>query len=336
MNDVTIFSSGAVPATQRPLSALTQSIDTGPNLRRIQTNTNGTFRRLVGGEQMGKAISGAFNAIIVGMLPKVSRSYYANAYDPDAKPTLPDCWSNLGEVPEAAASNRQAASCSKCPQNIEGSGDKGKGRACRFQRRLAILLHGDPSGEVYQINVPAKSLFGKGNGITHPFESYVKFLVANQHSVDYVVTTIAYDLEADTMQLNFTPFSPINEAEYALVCKVQSDPETMKYTQLTVAAASGVTDAPKPQAQVQTQVFSSTPTPPPAPEPEPEVEAPPVKPPVPAVGAFDLSDETPAAEPEVTPPPTTRRTRKPKAEAEPAPVSNTLASVIDSWVSPAA
>lgn len=238
MSNLTIFKQqGAVStAAKRELSDLAKSLATTSNVRRIATNTNGTFKRIVNGEQIGKAIRGEFNAIIVDALPKVSRTFYADKYDPDAKPTLPDCWSNLGDKPEAAASNPQASNCASCPQNVVGSGENGKGRACRFQRRIAILLEGDDSGDVYQFNVPAKSLFGKGSGNVHPFESYVKFLIANGESPDTVVTNIAYNLDAETMELQFTPMRGINDAEYELVKEARNDPATRQMIVLTVAA----------------------------------------------------------------------------------------------------
>lgn len=238
MSNLTIFKQqGAVStAAKRELSDLAKSLATTSNVRRIATNTNGTFKRIINGEQIGKAIRGEFNAIIVDALPKVSRTFYAGKYDPDAKPTLPDCWSNLGDKPEAAAGNPQASNCASCPQNVVGSGENGKGRACRFQRRIAILLEGDDSGDVYQFNVPAKSLFGKGSGNVHPFESYVKFLIANGESPDTVVTNIAYNLDAETMELQFTPMRGINDAEYELVKEARNDPATRQMIVLTVAA----------------------------------------------------------------------------------------------------
>jgi len=238
MSNLTIFKQqGAVStAAKRELSDLAKSLATTSNVRRIATNTNGTFKRIINGEQIGKAIRGEFNAIIVDALPKVSRTFYAGKYDPDAKPTLPDCWSNLGDKPEAAAGNPQASNCASCPQNVVGSGENGKGRACRFQRRIAILLEGDDSGDVYQFNVPAKSLFGKGSGNVHPFESYVKFLIANGESPDTVVTNIAYNLDAETMELQFTPMRGISDAEYELVKEARNDPATRQMIVLTVAA----------------------------------------------------------------------------------------------------
>jgi hypothetical protein len=296
---------------------MTKAVATTTSVRRIQTNTNGTFKRIVGGEQIGKAIRGEFNAIIVSMLPKVSRTFYAGKYDPDAKPTLPDCWSNNGDVPEAKSPNRQAANCASCKNNIDGSGENGKGKACRFQRRVALLLEGDVSGDTYQFNIPAKSLFGKGNGITHPFESYVRFLAANEESVDYVVTNIAYNLDADTMQLQFTPVRQITDAEYELVVAAQSDPATQRLVQLTVSEADGATSKPKAQpVMIEQQV-----------EDEEEDEEPPMKVAKPAKKAAWLEDEDEEEDDEPKVAPSKRTANKVDVTKS----ADDLASALDTW-----
>jgi len=245
-NEVSIFKDQSVVVNKpRELSSLAKSFvsEGGSTSRRIQTNTNGTFKRIINGEQIGNAVRGEINVIIVGALPKVSRIFYREAYDPSKEATLPNCWSNLGDKPEASAGDPQSKNCAECPQNIKGSGSNG-GRACRFQRRISVLVEGDTSGDVYQFNVPAKSLFGKGVGNVHPFESYVKYLVANNESPDNVVTNISFDPNADTMELLFTPLRNINEQEYAMVQEAQARPETDMYTKITVAQADKVTKQP--------------------------------------------------------------------------------------------
>jgi hypothetical protein len=308
MSNLTIFKqSGALStAERRGATALGQALAQQSTMRRIATNTNGTFKRIINGEQIGNAIRGEFNCIIVDALPKVSRQYYAGKYDPNAKPSLPDCWSNLGDKPEATAGNKQASNCAACPQNIKGSGENG-GRACRFQRRIAILVEGDPTGEVYQFNVPAKSLFGKGSGNVHPFESYVKYLLANGESPDTVVTNISYDLNADSMELLFTPLRGISDEEYELVVAAQNDPETKKYVQLTVSQTDGAKAAPKQEAAK------------PAPEPEEEEEAPAPK----VVRSAEPDDED-----EVIQEPVKRVAKKEEVAVEP---KKDLASIIDAW-----
>tara|TARA_R110000823_G_scaffold248368_1_gene371964 strand:- start:546 stop:1469 length:924 start_codon:yes stop_codon:yes gene_type:complete len=254
-NDVSIFTNQNAVVHKGPrITALGQKLvdATRATGNRIQTNNKGTFKKLVNGEQVGDVIKGEFNCIIVGMLTDVSRIFYKEKYDPDGDPTMPNCWSNLGNKPEAGASDKQASSCAECPQNVAGSGDKG-GKACRYQRRLAIMLEGDMEGHVYQINIPAKSLFGKGVGNVHPYESYIKFLVANRRYPDTVVTTISYDENEETMVLNFSPVRDLDDDEFALAQAATLKPETDMYTKLVVAQTDGVTVPPKkaePKAEV--------------------------------------------------------------------------------------
>lgn len=298
MSNLTIFKNpGAVAKAPLRQSALGQQIaDTmRSNVSRIQTNTNGTFKRIVKGEQVGKAIRGEFNAIIVAMLAKPGRTYYAKAYDPDAKPTLPDCWSDVGDVPVAGAANKQASNCASCPQNITGSGTNGKGKACRFQRKVALLLEGEDQGEVYQFQIPAKSLFGDGDGNSHPFESYCRFLVSNGTAPDMVVTNIAYNLDAETMELVFTPVRPITDEEYDAVTAAQADPATEKLIRMTAGEADG--------AKV----------------PAPERKAIAAKPVV--VEEEDDEDDEPVVQ---TP-------KKAAPKAEPIKASADLASIVDAW-----
>jgi hypothetical protein len=257
MSNLTIFKNQtAVSTGTRALSDLAKSlVGKTTTSRRIQTNTNGTFKRIVNGEQIGNAMRGEINVIILDLLPKVSRTFYKEDFDPNKETTLPDCWSNLGDKPEAAASNPQASNCADCPMNIAGSGKNG-GRACRFQRRIAVMVEGDTSGDVYQFNVPAKSLFGKGTGNVHPFESYIKYLLANGESPDNVVTNIRFDDNAATMELLFTPIRNINDEEYEMVKAAQENPQTKRYTMLTVAQADGVTKKPA-AVEVKKQVVRS-------------------------------------------------------------------------------
>lgn len=243
--EVSIFTQQTAVTVSGRRSALAESMSkgSGTSIRRIATNANGTFKKRVGKEQVGDTIKGEFNCIIVNALSDVSRVYYAEAYDADKEATLPNCWSNLGDKPEDGAADKQNVNCATCPQNVAGSGG-GTRKACRYQRRVAILLEGDPSGDVWQFAIPAKSLFGKGVRNVHPFESYVKYLLANKQAPDTVVTTIAYDLDAETMEFNFSPVREVTDEEYALVQQAQQSPEADMYTKITVAQADGVIKQP--------------------------------------------------------------------------------------------
>ncbi len=249
MSNLTIFQEATnLPTVRRQSKLLDKMGSSGGSLRRIGLNTNGTFKRIVGGEQIGKAVPHQLDVIIVDLLSEPSRQFYASKYDPNAQATLPDCWSNDGKTPDAKASGKPASSCAACPKNVDGSGDNGKGRACRYLRRIAVLVAGDPSGEVYQMQIPAGSLFGKGVDNVHPFENYKKFLLANGEAVDTVVTRVMYDLDADTMKLKFTPFRHLTDVEAGLVDAAQEDPETKRYVGLTVAETDGA-KAAAPKAE---------------------------------------------------------------------------------------
>jgi hypothetical protein len=246
MSNISIFQQQNSVATTREVSELSKSLADsggGGTTRRI-TMSKGVFRRIVNGKEAGKVKDGHLNVIIINALPKVSRQFYATAFDPDAPPTLPDCWSNLGDVPDPKAANAQAASCATCPQNIDGSGTNGKGRACRFQRRIAVLLENDMSGDIYQFNIPAKSLFGKGVGNTHPFESYTKFLPANGESIDRIITQISFDENETADVLKFTPVRHLTDEEIDIVEAAQATQESKRVIQLTVAQQDGVAKLP--------------------------------------------------------------------------------------------
>jgi len=294
-NNVSIFTGQTGVSTERRQSALAQKLATTSTVsnRRIQANINGTFKKMVNGEQVGNAIRGEFNAIVVGMLTNVSRIYYKEKFDPNKEATLPNCWSNNGDKPEAGASDPQHGNCADCPRNIKGSGENG-GKACRYQRRVSLMLEGDESGTVYQFNIPAKSLFGKGTGNIHPFESYVKFLVNNGMSPDLVVTNISFDSNAETMELVFSPVREVSDAEYALVLAAQERPETEMYTKLTAAQTDGVSKTPK------------------------------LDKPAPVVTRSEEPEEEEVAEP-------VKRTKKKEEETPAAESEDPLASIIDEW-----
>jgi hypothetical protein len=220
----------------------------GSTMRRIQLSNGRTFKRVVNGEQIGKAAHDTLDVIIVDWLTKPSRKFYATAYDKEAKATLPDCWSNDGIAPEAGAKNRQHTSCNGCPKDIRGSAPNNK-KACRYERRLAVLVAGDPSGDVYQIAIPGMSIFSDNDGNVYGFEGYVKFLLASNEALDTVVTRLIYDRDADTAKIGFKPIRHLTEMEAAFVDAAQDDPETEKYTKLTVGAVDGAT-APAPKLAI--------------------------------------------------------------------------------------
>lgn len=83
---------------------------------------------------------------------RLENAYYQAAYDPDA-PASPTCYA-LGtdekslephsDVPE---NQRQCHNCAECPQNQFGTAERGRGKACRNARRLALIVAGQFDGD---------------------------------------------------------------------------------------------------------------------------------------------------------------------------------------------
>ena len=261
MSNLTIFKNDIpVEYQAQGVSELTKSLasarSTSNTSRRI-TAQNGVFKRLVNGEEVGKLKSSQLNVIIVGALPKVSRQFYAGAYDPKGEARLPDCWSNLGNIPDSGASNPQGNSCATCPQNIAGSGPSGgTSRACKYQRRIAVILEGDTNGDVYQMTIASPSLFGDGKGNTHPFESYINYLIANNESIDRIITEISFNEDASINTLQFTPVRHLDTAEQEVADNAGRTPAAKNAVNFTVAAQDGVKKLPK---AVDTEEFAPTP-----------------------------------------------------------------------------
>jgi hypothetical protein len=227
------------------VSELTKQLAGRSGAKRIVPK-NGTFKLVVGGEEMGK-IKGDLNAIVVNAAPKVGRIFYAKAWSPDAEPTAPDCFSNDGNVPDAKAANPQSHNCNDCPQNVKGSG-QGQSKACRYSRRVALVLEQDFNtsleGQVYQMNLASKSLFGDSVGDAMTFENYSKYLSSNGKSIDYVVTKISFNDENDNQSLLFTANRYIKRQEFDVVQKVANTEQTKALVVMTPSQADGVTKQP--------------------------------------------------------------------------------------------
>jgi hypothetical protein len=224
----------------------------------------GVFRKIVGGEEVGKITSRELNVIIVNAAKGVSRIYYAGKYDPNAI-VPPTCVSNDGVHPDTKDEGRQSDSCVTCPQNIAGSGN-GNSRACRYTRKIAVILEGDSTGDVYQLQLPSTSIFGKGEGNVHPFESYIKYVAGNGRNINQIVTQISLDTDSDTPKLLFSPARHINEEEWALAAAAGDSLEAKNAITLTVAQTDGVKkpalSAPvkKPVTQMEPDEEVSEPT----------------------------------------------------------------------------
>ena len=172
--------------------------------------------------------------IVVNAAP-ISRSYFENAYDPN-RSLAPTCWSADTQRPsvDVPQENKQAARCMDCPQNIRGSGSN-RGRACRFAQRIAVVFE-DQLDEVYQLQLPATSIYGRGNGGHMPMQDYVKFLSSRGSVATRIVTRVYFDEQSPIPKLYFKPIRSLNEGEADKVSELKNHPDTLQAISLDVFA----------------------------------------------------------------------------------------------------
>jgi hypothetical protein len=198
----------------------------------------GRFREMVSGEQVNVKSDGLLNVVVVNAA-KLSRTFYEGVYSPD-NPTAPSCWSIDTQVPakEVPAETRQAARCMDCPQNIKGSG-QGESRACRFNQRIAVMLEGKLD-TVYQLQLPATSIFGEAKDGKMGMQAYAKYLRAHKTPSIAVVTQMYFDENSDTPKLFFKPARPLTEEELQQAVSMKDSDDAIKAITLTVSQTDKV------------------------------------------------------------------------------------------------
>lgn len=246
MSELTLFSQGGnnLPAHLRnlELDATTKALMGNGSGKRVSIR-GGVFRMIVGGKEVAQNDDRAMNVVIVKAAEKTSRSYYGGTYV-EGQNASPECWSNDGITPDAKAKNRQAPNCQNCPQNIKGSG-QGDSRACRFSHRLAVVLEGNMDGDVYQLTLPAQSIFGTGDGGKMPLQQYAKFLGGHNLPITVVVTEMRFDTSSATPKLTFRAVRPLSPEEMVIARRQGETPDAQNAVVMTVSQMDGADAAPK-------------------------------------------------------------------------------------------
>lgn len=270
-NEMTLFG-GKLPAYLQgaDIDAVTKALTGGGGGigRRISIE-GGVFRMIVDGKQVAENEDRSMNVIVIAAAPHVNRQYYEGTYV-KGQASSPTCWSADGKTPGSDIETPQSATCDGCPQNIAGSG-QGESRACRYQQRLAVMLDGGEDASVYQLALPATSLFGKGepNNVKMPLQAYARYLASNGVPITAVVTEMRFDTAASTPKLTFKPARPLTEEEFNIAKEHGDSVEAKQAITFTVFKQDGekaVTKAPaKPAAAPKATAKQA-----PVPDAEPE------------------------------------------------------------------
>lgn len=244
MSNMTLFKGSNLPSRLRnqELDEVTKSLmggSGGSSYKRISIKGN-VFRMVAGGKEIATNEDRAMNVVIVAAAPDNSRTYYEGQYK-EGEAIRPACWSNDGKTPDKGVKDPQASTCAGCPQNIKGSG-QGDSRACRFSRRLAVVLEGDMDGDVYGLTLPATSVFGKGEEGKLPLQAYATHLGQFGCPITAVVTEMRFDIKSPTPKLTFKPVRPLTDEEDEIAQRQGKTPDAKAAITLTVAQQDKVGD----------------------------------------------------------------------------------------------
>jgi hypothetical protein len=77
-----------------------------------------------------------------------------------------------------------------------------------------VVLENDLGGDLFQLSLPAQSIFGKGEDGKLPLNAYATFLAGFNVNVTAVVTEMRFDTNSATPKLVFKAARPLTEEEY--------------------------------------------------------------------------------------------------------------------------
>lgn len=197
----------------------------------------------------GQAVAG--NKLDVVIIDSVfENALYEGDYDPD-NPQSPVCFAfshNEEELkPHEKAAKPQSDTCASCPHNEFGSAEKGRGKACKNIRRIAMLSASPmetsalENAEVAFIKLPVMS--------TKNWINYVNTLATiDQRPPFAVISTIGTmpDPKAQ-FKVTFTKKEAINDG--ALLDVLFKRHDAQKATAIPPYAANSTTEKPAPKAK---------------------------------------------------------------------------------------
>lgn len=174
------------------------------------------------------------DVVIVGANPRVSKVFYAKAYDPNATDARPNCFSNDGIAPDASVEAPVHKSCADCPNNVLGSKilpSGAKSKMCADQRHLAVVPAADPS-KVYSLTIPVSGMKG--------LREYFKDLSNYGVNPEEAVTELGFDDSTSYPKVTFKQKGYVPEKALARVeSLLESDTVKMATRQIPWAPANG-------------------------------------------------------------------------------------------------
>ena len=283
MSEVQVFK-GNLPAhlANVKLDDFTKSFATaGGSVKRISLRGR-VFRLVDGGKEIAKNTDPHLDVVIVNGSTTVQKTYHANSYSAD-ETSVPDCWSSNGEHPDAEVETPQHHNCKECPHAIKGSAGGNKTQ-CRFSQRVAVVLANNPTGDIFQLVIPALSLFGAGDMEHMPFLQYARYVGSSGFNLNMLITRLTFDTDSDVPKLFFSNVEFLDMDSYnAVVAQgesqiaVNAGKLNFKKKGETAATATPLPKLTAPAGSAAAQLKAAeqkAPAPKAAPKAEPKPEAP--------------------------------------------------------------
>jgi hypothetical protein len=144
-----------------------------------------------------------FKAVILHHHP--INTYYKDKYDGSNNP--PDCGSMDGRI--GVKSDGELLECAECPLSKFGSGEDGKGKACKQKRRLYILREGEllptvmtlPTGSLGEYSKYIMRLMNKGKKSNSIVTKFSLKKAQNATGINYSQAVFAVERELDIQEL---------------------------------------------------------------------------------------------------------------------------------------
>lgn len=243
------------------------------------------FRIVENGEETVLPVT-HLDVVVVGANPRLSKTYYAKAWDPDDV-GAPTCKSLSGISPDEDSEEKQSDLCASCPHNAWGSktGPQGqKLKNCADLKRIAVVSPDDLDGPIYLLQVTPAAIKG--------LNAYQKGLSSRGIAPEVVKTRVTFDVEASFPKLQFGLGGFLTEEEIARVDEIIASPQVKV-----------ITGEPDPNLIQTVAVTTQKPTlvkaAPAAAAPAPKAAAP-LKPTTAAPVAQPVAEELPADPPAAT------------------------------------
>jgi hypothetical protein len=169
----------------------------------------GRYRLVEGGVET--VVGTELDVIIVGANPKVSKIFFAGAYDANAENVRPACFSNDGVRPDVSVDSPVSDNCAICPHNVLGSKilpSGAKSKLCSDQRHLAVVPAVDPS-KVYALTVPVSGM--------KSLREYFKDLDNYGVGPEEAITELGFDDQASYPKITFSHKGYVPEKAIAKV-----------------------------------------------------------------------------------------------------------------------